>query len=96
MDLFAYLGRKILVQKNPSYSLFPDEKFTDISPKAKFIIYAYFPSRDSCIGIEFIEKIEQIRYSNTEQAKALFTTIWHIIRQEQLDRPACRPRIWNT
>ncbi|MBV1881557.1 MAG: urease accessory protein UreD [Pseudomonadales bacterium] len=33
---------------------------------------------------------------STEQAKTLFTRVWDIIRQEQFNRPACRPRIWNT
>ncbi|MBL4866881.1 MAG: urease accessory protein UreD [Pseudomonadales bacterium] len=33
---------------------------------------------------------------STEQAKTLFTRVWDIVRQEQLNRPACRPRIWNT
>jgi len=34
--------------------------------------------------------------TSTEQAKTLFTTVWNLVRQELLHRPACRPRIWDT
>ena len=33
MDLFAYLARRLLDEKAPNYSLFPDEKFTEIHKK---------------------------------------------------------------
>ena len=38
MDLFAYLVRKLLSEVDPMYSIFPDEKFTEIHPNAKWVV----------------------------------------------------------
>ena len=59
MDLFAYLTRKLLSEVDPMYSIFPDEKFTEIHPNAKWVVYGYFPSRDKSVGLEFCELIDQ-------------------------------------
>ena len=60
MDLFAYLGRKILKECDPTYSIFPDERFSDLHPNAKFVVYGYFPSRDKSVGLEFWELIDSL------------------------------------
>lgn len=56
MDLFAYLGRKMM--KKSGY--YQDEEFDEISDKAYFIIYAYFPTRKDAIGIELVEAVQKI------------------------------------
>ena len=76
MDLFAYLGRKILKENSPDYSIFPDEKFTDLHPNAKFVVYGYFPTRDRSVGLEFCEMIDalhKIFKSNAFQFNPVFT-----------------------
>ena len=60
MDLFACIGRKILSENDPRYSLFPDEHLFDLSDSAQFIVYAYYPTRADCIGIELLENIEKL------------------------------------
>ena len=60
MDLFAYIGRRILKKHNPRCAIFPDELFTDLANDAQFVIYAYFPTREDCIGIELLEAIEKL------------------------------------
>jgi NAD(P)H-flavin reductase len=46
MDLFAYIGRKLISENDERYSVFPDEQFVDLSESAQFIVYAYFPTRE--------------------------------------------------
>lgn len=53
MDLFAYLGRKILKENSPDYAIFPDEEFNEIHSDAKWIVYGYFPSRERSVGLEY-------------------------------------------
>ena len=59
MDLFAYLVRKLLSEVDPMYSIFPDEKFTEIHLNAKWVVYGYFPSKERSVGLEFCELIAQ-------------------------------------
>jgi NAD(P)H-flavin reductase len=60
MDMFAYLGRSILSDDYPDYTLFSDEQFNNISDSAQFIIYAHFTTREDSIGIDFLENIEKL------------------------------------
>lgn len=60
MDLFAYIGRKVLKENAAEYSLFPDEVFDDLSDTAEFVIYGYFPTKADCIGIDFVQAIERL------------------------------------
>ena len=60
MDLFAYIGRKLLKDNDPNYAIFPDEEFTDLSDEAVFEIFAYFPTREDAVGIDFVENIEKL------------------------------------
>ena len=60
MDLFAYLGRKLLKENDPTYSIFPDEEFQELHPNAKWVIYGYYPSRDRSVGLEFWELIASL------------------------------------
>ncbi|CAI2387249.1 unnamed protein product [Moneuplotes crassus] len=56
MDLFAYLGRKIMNEEGH----FKDEEFNEIGEKSQFIIHAYFSTRESCIGIELVEAVQKL------------------------------------
>lgn len=60
MDLFAYIGRRILSKHTPRCAIFPDELFTDLANDAQFVVYSYFPTREDCIGIELLEAIEKL------------------------------------
>ena len=60
MDLFAYLARKLLKENDPDYAIFPDENFEDLSDAAVFEVFAYFPTREEAVGIEFIESLEKL------------------------------------
>lgn len=68
MDLFAYLGRKFLAENSPENSLFSDEKFEPMPHKPRFIIYAFFMTRDECIGVDIVEKIEKL-YQQYDQGE---------------------------
>uniref|UniRef100_A0A7S3KIP2 Cytochrome b5 heme-binding domain-containing protein n=1 Tax=Euplotes crassus TaxID=5936 RepID=A0A7S3KIP2_EUPCR len=60
MDLFAYLGRRLVATSCPDYSIFSDEVISTKESKAKFLIHAYFQTREDCIGIELVERIEKL------------------------------------
>ncbi|CAI2386100.1 unnamed protein product [Moneuplotes crassus] len=60
MDLFAYLGRRLVASHCSDYSMFADETISSKESQARFIIYAYFQTRQDCIGIEMVEKIEKL------------------------------------
>lgn len=69
MDLFAYIGRKLLQENEPGYAIFPDEQFTDLSETAQFVIYATFPTREDCFGVDFIEKVEKLHHKYKKGAQ---------------------------
>ncbi|CAI2386298.1 unnamed protein product [Moneuplotes crassus] len=60
MDLFAFMARRILSEDAPSNALFPDEDFYHLSEKAKFVVYAYFTTREDAICLEILEAIENL------------------------------------
>ena len=71
MDLFAYILRKLLAENDREYEMFPGETFDDLAETSKFIIYAYFPTRSESIGIDFLEKVENLhkKYGKGEKFK---------------------------
>mmetsp|Transcript_29997 Transcript_29997/g.26568 ORF Transcript_29997/g.26568 Transcript_29997/m.26568 type:complete len:209 (-) Transcript_29997:135-761(-) len=60
MDLFAYLGRKLLSEERPHYAIFPDEEFRDSNDETQFIIYIYFKTVRDAIALEFLENLEKL------------------------------------
>jgi len=71
MDLFSYLGRKILKECASKYAMFPDEKFNEVSDDARFVIYAYFPTKDHQLGTNFVRSIENLykKFNKAEKFK---------------------------
>lgn len=60
MDLFAYLGRRILSENSPEHAMFTDEKFDRLEEPPRFIIYAFFNGRNDCLGIDLVERVQKL------------------------------------
>lgn len=54
--------------------------------------------RQARYGVSALPQVFSARYigMSTTAARAYFENIWHILRPWYLNRPAVRPRIWNT
>ena len=60
IDIFAYVARKFLYDKNPQKAIFQDESFESYPEDATFIIEAFFESREKAPGIELLELIDKM------------------------------------
>lgn len=60
IDLFAYLVRKVIAEKDNSHSVFPGEQFDKELDEAKFVVYGYYPREKDAVAIEFCTKISAV------------------------------------
>ena len=61
IDLFAYLGRRLLYEKAQSRQVFLRELFDDYMSEAKFVVYAYYPAdKENSVGVDFCEKVSDL------------------------------------
>lgn len=69
MDIFAYLARKLIAERNNEGSIFPGENFGVNFSMVKFIVYAYYQNPENACGYEFTNKIAEIfkKYNAEEQ-----------------------------
>ena len=72
MDVFAYMARRIINKNNPSFEVFPGEKFEDELEEANFVVYGYYPREADACAIEFCKKASEIHEKYSEENKFKF------------------------
>lgn len=69
MDIFAYMVRKLIAERNNEGSIFPGENFDIDLNRVKFIVYAYYQNQENACGYEFTKKVADVfkKYGVEEQ-----------------------------